>query len=112
MLRRLTLRSAIGMTVLFCVDGCGGSPAVVPDGGLVSADRDIVVSPLPLQPAFSPAIHDYAVHCAAGKNPLTIALTAPSGSTRSAPAPPSPPARSRSPAGGIRAGSPALRHTS
>src|SRR5260370_9212413 len=90
MLRRLTLRSAIGMTVLFCVDGCGGSPAVVPDGGLVSVDRDIVGSPLPLQPAFSPAIHHYAVHCAARKNPPTIPLTAQTASTPLRPPAPPP----------------------
>src|SRR6266852_2482970 len=96
MLRRPILRSAIGMAVLFCVDGCDGSPAVAPDGGLASIDRDIVVSPLPLQPAFSPTIHDYAVHCAAGKNPLTIAVTAQSGSTRLVQPTPTEPAGSQS----------------
>lgn len=45
----------------------GTSPAVL---------ASLTVSPLALVPAFSPSTHDYAVRCAAGPNPITIAMAA------------------------------------
>jgi hypothetical protein len=41
----------------------------------------ISLSPLPLEPPFSTAIHDYYVRCAAGTNTLTVSMTAAPGST-------------------------------
>src|SRR5580692_1356276 len=38
-------------------------------------------TPIKLTPVFSPAIHDYYVHCVAGDNVLTVAMTASAGAT-------------------------------
>ncbi|MGD0527112.1 MAG: arylsulfotransferase family protein, partial [Polyangiaceae bacterium] len=44
----------------------GGAPLVM----------SLSTSPLPLTPAFSPAIHDYYVRCAAGRNAVDVTATA------------------------------------
>jgi hypothetical protein len=51
--------------------------AVPPDTGTDSrgAVLSIDLSPLDLEPAFSPSIHDYAVHCDAGITSATLTVT-------------------------------------
>jgi hypothetical protein len=52
--------------------GLPDAPAIdAPSGDLVSID----LSPLVLTPSFSPSIHDYAVRCSAGDNPVTLTYT-------------------------------------
>jgi len=64
----------------FILGAC--TTATGPDATNEPTERSITVSPLSLNPPFSPSIHDYTVRCAAGKNPLTIDMLARSGTAR------------------------------
>jgi hypothetical protein len=57
------------------VDAGPGEGGAGDGGGLV----DLQVSPLAMTPAFSPDVHDYAVRCAAGDNPVTVTMTTSAG---------------------------------
>ncbi|MEZ4403050.1 MAG: arylsulfotransferase family protein [Kofleriaceae bacterium] len=57
-----------------CGDNLAGSPDVV----------DLQVSPLPLTPAFTPEVTDYYLRCAAGANPVELAITDGAGTTTTA----------------------------
>ena len=63
---------ATGAGAAIIIDGGGGGGvAVGGDSGVL----DIDVSPVPLTPSFSSAIHDYYVRCGSGQNALTVTVT-------------------------------------
>ena len=70
-----TARTVLSIAIVVGFIGCG-TDDVEPPG------RDIVVSPLALEPSFSTSIHDYAVRCAPGTNRVTIDMIARGGTTR------------------------------
>lgn len=83
--------AAFFLFATFTTFGCSSGPDATPvtavapdaasnyDGGL--ALTSLAVSPLALNPAFSPYIHDYYVRCAAGSNTLSLSMAASSGAT-------------------------------
>jgi outer membrane protein assembly factor BamB len=70
--------AALAFGVVYVPVGDGldavGAPVVHPLASLT-------LSPLAISPAFDPTIHDYAMHCAAGTNDVTVTMQAVAGGT-------------------------------
>lgn len=74
------LNAFYGILISAALSGCDSAPPPADSlAGPVLAS--LAVTPLALSPAFSPAIHDYSVRCAAGVNSLSMDLVAAPGST-------------------------------
>jgi hypothetical protein len=62
--------------------------AVPPTSSTSATLASLAVSPLALTPAFSPDVHDYVMHCAAGTNTLSVSWTTAAGVSVTLVAPP------------------------
>ena len=78
-----TMRAGVDAAPAPTDSGAVDAGTTITTGGDDTGVLNIEVSPLPLTPSFSPAIHDYYVRCGSGENALTLTVTDGSGSQSS-----------------------------